>query len=257
MFRGPRRPRRCHGGSPFHWSRTRRSPRRAASSAARQGGREIDRHVLRAVLSRPRIGEHLCHAMLLPRPEIAALSEEFASRGALDLGAARLTRRRQSRPSRHERSRASSTPRMTRRSPRLSSPSTSRLSIGRPRSPSCAASRSTTRNTGASAFLARASISPISIAARFPTSGSLIRDLGYVHKLIRGVAKPEACPDDVNGAGRKAMDRRGGHIRHWRPLPGLCAWTMFWPRRCFSDLAGAQGRDHSRICEFAPAALRR
>jgi thioesterase DpgC len=31
--------------------------------------------------------------MLLPRPEIAALSEEFATRGSLDLGAARLTRK--------------------------------------------------------------------------------------------------------------------------------------------------------------------
>src|SRR4029077_13744878 len=45
------------------------------------------------VLSRPRIGEHLCHAMLLPRPESAALIAEFAERGSLDLGAARLTRR--------------------------------------------------------------------------------------------------------------------------------------------------------------------
>src|SRR4029077_6094824 len=45
------------------------------------------------VLSRPRIGEHLCHAMLLPRPESAALIAEFAERGSLDLGAARLTRK--------------------------------------------------------------------------------------------------------------------------------------------------------------------
>ena len=37
-------------------------------------------------------GPHVCHAMLLPRPESAALAAEFAARGALDLGAARLTR---------------------------------------------------------------------------------------------------------------------------------------------------------------------
>ena len=31
---------------------------------------------------------------------------------------------------------------------------------------------------------------------------------------------------------RKAMDRRGRHVRHRRPLPGACcAWTMFSPRR--------------------------
>ena len=64
-----------------------------AEAAHRQGdkdGVEIDQGLFFAhALSRPRIGEHLCHAMLLPRPEIAALAAEFASRGSLDLGAAR------------------------------------------------------------------------------------------------------------------------------------------------------------------------
>jgi thioesterase DpgC len=68
-----------------------------AEAAHRQGdkdGAEIDQGLFLAhVLSRPRIGEHLCHAMLLPRPESAALIAEFAERGSLDLGAARLTRR--------------------------------------------------------------------------------------------------------------------------------------------------------------------
>src|SRR3984957_15748561 len=68
-----------------------------AEAAHRQGdkdGVEIDQGLFFAhALSRPRIGEHLCHAMLLPRPEIAALAAEFASRGSLDLGAARLTRK--------------------------------------------------------------------------------------------------------------------------------------------------------------------
>ena len=29
----------------------------------------------------------------------------------------------------------------------------------------------------------------------------MIRDLGYVHKLLRGVAAPDSVPDDVNGRG--------------------------------------------------------
>ena len=62
-----------------------------AEAAHRQGdkaGAEIDQGLFLAhVLSRPRIGEHLCHAMLLPRPESAALGAEFAARGSLDLGA--------------------------------------------------------------------------------------------------------------------------------------------------------------------------
>jgi (3,5-dihydroxyphenyl)acetyl-CoA 1,2-dioxygenase len=66
----------------------------AAHPQRDKDGVEIDQGLFLAhVLARPRIGEHLCHAMLLPRPESAALVGEFASRGSLDLGAARLTRR--------------------------------------------------------------------------------------------------------------------------------------------------------------------
>ncbi len=66
----------------------------AAHPQRDKDGVEIDQGLFLAhVLSHPRCGEHLCHAMLLPRPESAALAAEFASRGSLDLGAARLTRR--------------------------------------------------------------------------------------------------------------------------------------------------------------------
>ena len=36
---------------------------------------------------------------------------------------------------------------------------------------------------------------------KIPFLWFLIRDLGYVHKLMRGVATPESVPDDVNGRG--------------------------------------------------------
>ena len=36
---------------------------------------------------------------------------------------------------------------------------------------------------------------------KIPFLWFLIRDLGYVHKLLRGVASPESVPDDVNGRG--------------------------------------------------------
>src|SRR6478609_1004737 len=66
----------------------------AAHRQSDKDGVEIDQGLFLAhALARPRTGEHLCHAMLLPRPEIGALAAEFAARGALDLGAARLTRR--------------------------------------------------------------------------------------------------------------------------------------------------------------------
>ena len=36
---------------------------------------------------------------------------------------------------------------------------------------------------------------------KIPYLWFLIRDLGYVHKLMRGVARPDSVPDDVNGRG--------------------------------------------------------
>jgi thioesterase DpgC len=36
---------------------------------------------------------------------------------------------------------------------------------------------------------------------KIPFLWFLTRDLGYVHKLLRGVASPESVPDDVNGRG--------------------------------------------------------
>ncbi len=60
----------------------------------KEDGVEIDQGIFLAhMLARPRSGEHLCHAMLLPRPESEDLVAKFAAKGALDLGAARLTRK--------------------------------------------------------------------------------------------------------------------------------------------------------------------
>ena len=73
-----------------------------AEAAHRQGdkdGVEIDQGLFLAhALSRPRIGAHLCHAMLLPRPEIAAFAVRIrfeglarSRRGAASPGKARLS----------------------------------------------------------------------------------------------------------------------------------------------------------------------
>ena len=68
---------------------------------------------------------------------------------------------------------------------------------------------------------------------KIPFLWFLIRDLGYVHKLLRGVASPESVPDDVNGRG---TSKSFGSPRSTRsPLAAIarpcCAWTTFWPRR--------------------------
>ena len=57
-------------------------------------GVEIDQGILLSrFLAHPENGAHLCHAMLLPRPEALEQAPRFADEGVLDLGAARLERR--------------------------------------------------------------------------------------------------------------------------------------------------------------------
>src|SRR2546427_625159 len=57
-------------------------------------GLEIDQGLfLAAVLRGARSGRHLCHAMLLARPEAEALLPEFAKTGVVELAGASVQRR--------------------------------------------------------------------------------------------------------------------------------------------------------------------
>jgi thioesterase DpgC len=57
-------------------------------------GHEIDQGLfVSSVLADPSAGTHLCHAMLLPRPEAIERLAEFGERGRLDLGAAEVFRK--------------------------------------------------------------------------------------------------------------------------------------------------------------------
>ena len=57
-------------------------------------GLEIDQGILLSgLLADPAVGLHLCHAMLLPRPDSAQKLAQFRKAGALDLGGARVERR--------------------------------------------------------------------------------------------------------------------------------------------------------------------
>ena len=57
-------------------------------------GIEIDQGIFFAhVMAHEKAGAHLCHAMLLPKPESLARLPELAAKGAIDLGAAAIVRR--------------------------------------------------------------------------------------------------------------------------------------------------------------------
>jgi (3,5-dihydroxyphenyl)acetyl-CoA 1,2-dioxygenase len=56
-------------------------------------GLEIDQGILLShIFAHAACGRHLCHAMLLPRPDSAERLADLAARGALDLGAAAISR---------------------------------------------------------------------------------------------------------------------------------------------------------------------
>ena len=175
-----------------------------AEAAYRQGdkdGVEIDQGLFLAhVLARPRIGEHLCHAMLLPRPESAALGAEFAARGALDLGPARLTRRGKAvhldmANPRFLNAEDDTTLAQTELAVDVATlDRTTEIAVMR------GVAVDNEKYRGKRIFGAGINLTHLYLG-KIPYLWFLIRDLGYVHKLLRGVASPDSVPDDVNGRG--------------------------------------------------------
>jgi thioesterase DpgC len=177
----------------------------AAHPQRDKDGVEIDQGLFLAhVLSRPRIGEHLCHSMLLPRSESAALGVEFASRGSVDLGAARLTRRGKA-------------VHLDMINPRFlnaeddTTLAQTELAVDvatLDRATEIAVMRGVAvdneKYRGKRIFGAGINLTHLYLG-KIPYLWFLIRDLGYVHKLLRGVASPDSVPDDVNGRGTEKL----------------------------------------------------
>jgi thioesterase DpgC len=174
----------------------------AAEAGLNQGdkdGVEIDQGILLAhVLASPRTGTHLCHAMLLPLPESAGMAARFAADGQLDLGSVSLERRGKA-------------VHLTAANPRfLNAEDDSTLDLmeaavdvaildplseimvvrgGRVEHP---------KYQGRPIFGAGINLTHL-YRGKIPFVWFMRRDLGYVHKLFRGVARPEAVPDDLAG----------------------------------------------------------
>ena len=177
----------------------------AAHPQRDKDGVEIDQGLFLAhVLSRPRIGEHLCHSMLLPRSESAALGVEFASRGSVDLGAARLTRKGKA-------------VHLDMVNPRFlnaeddTTLAQTELAVDvatLDRTTEIAVMRGVVvdneKYRGKRIFGAGINLTHLYLG-KIPYLWFLIRDLGYVHKLLRGVATPGSVPDDVNGRGAEKL----------------------------------------------------
>jgi enoyl-CoA hydratase/carnithine racemase len=162
-------------------------------------GIEIDQGILLArILADPVAGAHLCHAMLLPRPEALARLPEFAASGAVDLGAATVTR-------------TGKAAAVVLRNPRfLNAEDEATLDLQE-----TAIDLAILDPASEIAVLRGAAVahpkwrgrrvfsSGINLTHLYQGKISYLwyirRDMGLVNKLYRGVARPDADPDEMSG----------------------------------------------------------
>ncbi len=174
----------------------------SAESELRQSekeGLEIDQGILcNQFLADPACGLHLCHAMLLPHEESAEALAKFQRDGRLDLGTAKVERQ----------GRAAvlllSNPRFLNSedvSTQLATEIGADVCILDPHS-EVAVLRGDVVPAGKYAGR-RVYNSGINLThlyhGRIPFLWFLIRDMGFVNKIVRGVARPDVTPDEVAG----------------------------------------------------------
>jgi (3,5-dihydroxyphenyl)acetyl-CoA 1,2-dioxygenase len=164
-------------------------------------GHEIDQGLLLShVLASERAGLHLCHAMLLPRPESAEAAARFSADGALDLGPAKLERRGKAvhlvaANPRHLNAEDQTTlVQMEVAVDVAILDAASDVAVYRGGVVDHA------KYKGQRIFGAGINLTHL-YQGRIPFVWYLQRDLGFVHKLFRGVARADLLPDDVHGAG--------------------------------------------------------
>ncbi len=192
----------------------------AALPQREKDGREIDQGILLAhVLGHERAGRHLCHAMLLPRPEAQQHLARFAADGVVDLGPARVERR----------GRAAH---LTAGNPRyLNAEDQTTLdameiavdvAILDPETDVAVLRGGPVehpKHRGRHIFGAGINLTHL-YRGSIPFVWFMRRDMGFVHKFLRGVARPDQMPDDTHGQGTEkpwiaALDAFaiGGHCQ--------------------------------------------
>lgn len=166
-----------------------------------KNGIEIDQGIFIAhVLANERAGRHLCHAMLLPRPETAELLGKLDANSAVDLGTAAINRK----------GRATH---VIMKNPRYLNAEDQTTIDAMEICVDLAILDSQTeivvlrggqinhpKYRGRRVFGGGINLTHL-YRGRIPFIWFLKRDLGFVHKCLRGVARPDALPDDIHGSG--------------------------------------------------------
>ncbi len=168
-------------------------------------GIEVDQGLFIAhVLASETSGRHLCHAMLLPRADSVEHAARFAADGKLELGAARLQREGKA-------------VHLTALNPRFLNAEddttldemeiATDVAILDPAS-SIVVLRGgvvdQTKYRGRRIFGAGINLTHL-YRGKIPFLWFPRRELGYIHKIYRGIAGPERLPDDVTGFGREKL----------------------------------------------------
>lgn len=173
-----------------------------AESEKRQAdkdGVEIDQGILfNQFLADPECGRHLCHAMLLPREESAEALAKFRRDGRLDLGTAKVER--------HGKAAVLllSNRRFLNAEDNATQPATeigADVCILDPDSQVAVLRGDVVpegKYAGRRVFNAGINLTHI-YYGKIPFLWFLIRDLGFVNKMFRGLARPDVPPDEVSG----------------------------------------------------------
>lgn len=166
---------------------------------ADKDGVEIDQGILfNQFLANPDCGRHLCHAMLLPREESAEALAKFRRDGKLDLGTARVERQGKAAVL------LLSNKRFLNAEDNATQPATeigADVCILDPDSQVAVLRGDVVpegKYAGRRVFNAGINLTHI-YYGKIPFLWFLIRDLGFVNKMFRGLAKPDLTPDEVCG----------------------------------------------------------
>ena len=164
-------------------------------------GLEIDQGIFLAhVLANERAGAHLCHAMLLPRPEAKEQLAKLTRDGSIDLGPATVAR-------------IGKAAHLTMKNPRyLNAEDQTTLDLTEiavdvaildPATDIAVMRGGVLENpkyAGRRALGAGINLTHL-YRGLIPYIWFLQRDMGYVHKIMRGIARPDNLPDDTHGVG--------------------------------------------------------
>jgi enoyl-CoA hydratase/carnithine racemase len=162
-------------------------------------GVEVDQGILcNQFLADPECGRHLCHAMLLPREESAEALAKFRRDGRLDLGTAKVERQGKAAVL------LLSNKRFLNAEDNATQPMTEiggDVCILDPDSQVAVLRGDVVpegKYAGRRVFNAGINLTHI-YHGKIPFLWFLIRDLGFVNKMFRGLAKPDLPPDEVAG----------------------------------------------------------